>query len=80
MSFSLFLVTKAQMLVWLLAVSTVGIYLHCYVILRNWVEDSTAKNVPTTVSYIAICVAGTRQSVSCSQLSPTINGQFLGRI
>ncbi|CAJ2668891.1 unnamed protein product [Trifolium pratense] len=37
-----------------LAVLTVGIYLPCYDIFRNWFEEDTSKSAPTASPYVPL--------------------------
>ncbi|KAF7816727.1 mitochondrial carrier protein MTM1 [Senna tora] len=53
-----------------LAVPTVGIYLPCYDIFRNWLEDFTAKNVPSTTPYIPLVAGSMARSLACATCYP----------
>ncbi|ESW09558.1 hypothetical protein PHAVU_009G137100 [Phaseolus vulgaris] len=53
-----------------LAVPTVGIYLPCYDILRNWLEDFTAKNAPTTAPYVPLVAGSLARSLACATCYP----------
>ncbi|KAG2399726.1 hypothetical protein LR48_Vigan04g162700 [Vigna angularis] len=53
-----------------LAVPTVGIYLPCYDILRNWLEDFTEKNAPTTVPYVPLAAGSLARSLACATCYP----------
>lgn len=48
----------------------VGIYLPCYDILRNWLEDFTAKNAPTTVPYVPLAAGSLARSLACATCYP----------
>ncbi|KAG5019170.1 hypothetical protein AAZX31_06G119200 [Glycine max] len=53
-----------------LAVPTVGIYLPCYDILRNWLEEFTAKNAPTTTTYVPLVAGSLARSLACATCYP----------
>ncbi|RDX65097.1 Mitochondrial carrier protein MTM1 [Mucuna pruriens] len=53
-----------------LAVPTVGIYLPCYDIFRNWMEEFTAKNAPTTTPYVPLVAGSLARSLACATCYP----------
>ncbi|CAJ1974356.1 unnamed protein product [Sphenostylis stenocarpa] len=53
-----------------LAVPTVGIYLPCYDIFRNWLEEFTAKNAPTTTPYVPLVAGSFARSLACATCYP----------
>ncbi|URD76041.1 Solute carrier family 25 member [Musa troglodytarum] len=53
-----------------LAVPTVGIYLPCYDIFRNWIEEFTACNVPTLTPYAPLFAGSFARSLACVACSP----------
>nr|ACU23598.1 unknown [Glycine max] len=53
-----------------LAVPTVGIYLPCYDILRNWLEEFTAKKAPTTTTYVPLVAGSLARSLACTTCYP----------
>lgn len=48
----------------------VGIYLPCYDILRNWLEEFTAKNAPTTTTYVPLVAGSLARSLACTTCYP----------
>lgn len=53
-----------------LAVPTVGIYLPCYDILRNWLEGFTDKNAPTATPYVPLVAGSLARSLACATCYP----------
>ncbi|KAL2339657.1 hypothetical protein Fmac_007597 [Flemingia macrophylla] len=53
-----------------LAVPTVGIYLPCYDIFRNWLEAFTAENAPTTSPYVPLVAGSLARSLACASCYP----------
>lgn len=48
----------------------VGIYLPCYDILRNWLENFTAKNAPSTAPYVPLVAGSLARSLACATCYP----------
>lgn len=53
-----------------LAIPTVGIYLPCYDIFRNWSEDFTTKNIPALTPYTPLISGSIARSLACTACSP----------
>ncbi|CAI8598413.1 unnamed protein product [Vicia faba] len=53
-----------------LAVPTVGIYLPCYDIFRNWFEEYTAKNAPVATTYVPLVAGSLARSLACATCYP----------
>ncbi|KAG9448396.1 hypothetical protein H6P81_014524 [Aristolochia fimbriata] len=53
-----------------LAVPTVGIYLPCYDIFRNWMEQFTNQNVPYLSPYVPLVAGSMALSLACITCSP----------
>ncbi|PAN35095.1 hypothetical protein PAHAL_6G180500 [Panicum hallii] len=53
-----------------LAVPTVGIYLPCYDIFRNWIEDFTRSNAPGLTPYTPLVAGSVARSLACIACSP----------
>ncbi|XP_008791461.1 mitochondrial carrier protein MTM1-like [Phoenix dactylifera] len=53
-----------------LAVPTVGIYLPCYDIFRNWIEQFTACNAPNLTPYGPLVAGSLARSLACITCSP----------
>lgn len=53
-----------------LAVPTVGIYLPCYDIFRNWFEEFTAKSAPTATPYVPLVAGSLARSLACATCYP----------
>ncbi|KAF3432877.1 hypothetical protein FNV43_RR23979 [Rhamnella rubrinervis] len=53
-----------------LAVPTVGIYLPCYDILRNWFEELTMHNVPSMTPYVPIAAGSFARALACATCYP----------
>ncbi|XP_020252503.1 mitochondrial carrier protein MTM1, partial [Asparagus officinalis] len=53
-----------------LAVPTVGIYLPCYDIFRNWIEDFTSANTPSLTPYVPLVAGSVARSLACITCYP----------
>ncbi|XP_074374463.1 mitochondrial carrier protein MTM1-like [Apium graveolens] len=53
-----------------LAVPTVGIYLPCYDIFRNYLEEFTAKNAPIMTPYTPLLAGSLARSLACISCYP----------
>ncbi|XP_059629100.1 mitochondrial carrier protein MTM1-like [Cornus florida] len=53
-----------------LAVPTVGIYLPCYDIFRNWLEEFTAQNAPGMTPYTPLVAGSLARSLACTTCYP----------
>ncbi|GMN42976.1 hypothetical protein TIFTF001_012183 [Ficus carica] len=53
-----------------LAVPTVGIYLPCYDIFRNFMEDFTAQNAPYLTPYVPLVAGSAARSLACVTCYP----------
>nr|DAD19136.1 TPA_asm: hypothetical protein HUJ06_020599 [Nelumbo nucifera] len=53
-----------------LAVPTVGIYLPCYDIFRNWIEEFTTKNSPSLTPYVPLVAGSVARSLACITCYP----------
>ncbi|KAL8095790.1 mitochondrial carrier protein MTM1-like [Apium graveolens] len=53
-----------------LAVPTVGIYLPCYDVFRNYLEDFTAKNAPIMTPYAPLLAGSLARSLACISCYP----------
>ncbi|XP_020592716.1 mitochondrial carrier protein MTM1-like [Phalaenopsis equestris] len=53
-----------------LAIPTVGIYLPCYDIFRNWIEDFTTHNAPGLTPYAPLVAGSVARSIACIACSP----------
>lgn len=53
-----------------LAVPTVGIYLPCYDIFRNGLEEFTTKNAPATTPYVPLVAGSLARSLACATCYP----------
>lgn len=53
-----------------LAVPTVGIYLPCYDIFRNWIEEFTSSNCPRLTPYAPLVAGSAARSLACIACSP----------
>ncbi|KAF0899414.1 hypothetical protein E2562_019532 [Oryza meyeriana var. granulata] len=53
-----------------LAVPTVGIYLPCYDLFRNWIEDFTQSNAPGLTPYAPLVAGSVARSLACIVCSP----------
>jgi hypothetical protein len=48
----------------------VGIYLPCYDIFRNWIEDFTRSNAPGLTPYAPLVAGSVARSLACIACSP----------
>ncbi|XP_077251205.1 mitochondrial carrier protein MTM1-like [Tasmannia lanceolata] len=53
-----------------LAIPTVGIYLPCYDIFRNWIEEFTTQNAPYLTPYAPLVAGSMARSLACISCSP----------
>ncbi|KAJ0962968.1 hypothetical protein J5N97_028090 [Dioscorea zingiberensis] len=53
-----------------LAVPTVGIYLPCYDVFRNWLEEFTNRNYPNLTPYAPLVAGSVARSLVCIACSP----------
>ncbi|MQL75858.1 hypothetical protein Taro_008246 [Colocasia esculenta] len=53
-----------------LAIPTVGIYLPCYDIFRNWLEDFTTCKAPALTPYAPLVAGSVARSLACIACSP----------
>ncbi|XP_077227493.1 mitochondrial carrier protein MTM1-like [Tasmannia lanceolata] len=53
-----------------LAIPSVGIYLPCYDIFRNWIEEFTAQNAPYLTPYAPLVAGSMARSLACISCSP----------
>lgn len=53
-----------------LAVPTVGIYLPCYDMFRNWIEEYTTCNAPNLTPYAPLVAGSLARSLACITCSP----------
>lgn len=53
-----------------LAVPTVGIYLPCYDIFRNWLEEFSIQNAPSTTPYMPLIAGALARSLACATCYP----------
>ncbi|XP_058182690.1 mitochondrial carrier protein MTM1-like isoform X2 [Rhododendron vialii] len=53
-----------------LAIPTVGIYLPCYDIFRNQLEEFTAQNIPSMVPYAPLMAGSLSRSLACTTCYP----------
>ncbi|XP_050225298.1 mitochondrial carrier protein MTM1 [Mercurialis annua] len=53
-----------------LAVPTVGIYLPCYDIFRNWMEDYTSQKFPGATPYVPLVAGSLARSLACATCYP----------
>ncbi|KAL5068179.1 hypothetical protein RYX36_019066 [Vicia faba] len=53
-----------------LAAPTVGIYLPCHDIFRNWFEEYTAKNTPVATTYVPLVAGSLARSLACATCYP----------
>ncbi|XP_057951132.1 mitochondrial carrier protein MTM1-like isoform X2 [Malania oleifera] len=53
-----------------LAVPTVGIYLPCYDIFRNWIEDIASQNAPSLMPYAPLVAGSLARSLACTTCYP----------
>ncbi|KAG7981389.1 hypothetical protein I3843_05G231300 [Carya illinoinensis] len=53
-----------------LAVPTVGIYLPCYEIFRNWLEELTAQHASSVTPYVPLFAGSLARSLACTTCYP----------
>ncbi|KAI3800567.1 hypothetical protein L1987_28658 [Smallanthus sonchifolius] len=53
-----------------LAVPTVGIYMPCYDIFRNYMEEYTTKNAPSMTPYVPLVAGSVARSLACITCYP----------
>ncbi|MBA0679843.1 hypothetical protein Goari_011589 [Gossypium aridum] len=53
-----------------LAVPTVGIYLPCYDIFRNWMEGLAAEHIPIVTPYVPLVAGSLARSIACATCYP----------
>ncbi|KAB1204978.1 Mitochondrial carrier protein MTM1 [Morella rubra] len=53
-----------------LAVPTVGIYLPCYDIFRNWLEELTAQHASSVTPYVPLVAGALARSLACTTCYP----------
>ncbi|XP_076957800.1 mitochondrial carrier protein MTM1-like [Bidens hawaiensis] len=53
-----------------LAIPTVGIYLPCYDIFRNWFEEFAAQNAPSMTPYAPLLAGSLSRSLACTTCYP----------
>ncbi|CAI9274129.1 unnamed protein product [Lactuca saligna] len=53
-----------------LAIPTVGIYLPCYDIFRNWFEEFAAENAPSMTPYAPLLAGSLSRSLACTTCYP----------
>lgn len=53
-----------------LAVPTVGIYLPCYDIFRNFMEEFTSRNTPSVTPYVPLVAGSVARSLACISCYP----------
>ncbi|TXG71111.1 hypothetical protein EZV62_006046 [Acer yangbiense] len=53
-----------------LAVPTVGIYLPCYDLFRNWFEELAAQNAPSATPYVPLVAGALARSLACTTCYP----------
>ncbi|EXB72461.1 hypothetical protein L484_011463 [Morus notabilis] len=53
-----------------LAVPTVGIYLPCYDIFRNWLEELSVQKAPSTTPYVPLVAGALARSLACATCYP----------
>ncbi|XVF53451.1 hypothetical protein PTKIN_Ptkin05aG0100300 [Pterospermum kingtungense] len=53
-----------------LAVPTVGIYLPCYDVFRNWMEGLTAQHMPAATPYVPLVAGSLARSLACATCYP----------
>ncbi|KAJ9139795.1 hypothetical protein P3X46_030494 [Hevea brasiliensis] len=53
-----------------LAVPTVGIYLPCYDVFRNWMEDFSSQNIPGATPYVPLVAGSLARSLACATCYP----------
>ncbi|MBA0736673.1 hypothetical protein Gogos_010196 [Gossypium gossypioides] len=53
-----------------LAVPTVGIYLPCHDIFRNWMEGLAAEHIPIVTPYVPLVAGSSARSIACATSYP----------
>ncbi|XP_009352059.2 mitochondrial carrier protein MTM1 isoform X1 [Pyrus x bretschneideri] len=53
-----------------LAIPTVGIYLPCYDVFRNRLEEFTSHNAPSTTAYVPLVAGSLARSLACATCYP----------
>ncbi|KAK6936726.1 Mitochondrial substrate/solute carrier [Dillenia turbinata] len=53
-----------------LAMPTVGIYLPCYDVFRNWLEEFLSQNAPSLTPYAPLVAGACARSLACSSCYP----------
>lgn len=53
-----------------ICLNQVGIYLPCYDIFRNWMEEFTAKSAPSTTPYVPLVAGSLARSLACATCYP----------
>lgn len=53
-----------------LAIPTVGIYLPCYDIFRNWLEELANQNAPSLTPYVPLVAGSLARSLACTTCYP----------
>ncbi|XP_043718424.1 mitochondrial carrier protein MTM1-like isoform X1 [Telopea speciosissima] len=53
-----------------LAIPTVGIYLPCYDLFRNWIEEFTSQNAPNLIPYVPLIAGSAARSLACISCYP----------
>ncbi|XP_042479413.1 mitochondrial carrier protein MTM1-like isoform X2 [Macadamia integrifolia] len=53
-----------------LAIPTVGIYLPCYDLFRNWIEEFTSQNAPYLTPYVPLIAGSAARSLACISCYP----------
>lgn len=48
----------------------VGIYLPCYDVFRNWLEDLTTRNAPFATPYVPLVAGSLARSLACATCYP----------
>lgn len=48
----------------------VGIYLPCYDVFRNWMEDLTTQNIPAATPYVPLVAGSLARSLACATCYP----------
>lgn len=47
-----------------------GIYLPCYDIFRNWLEEITSQNLPGATPYVPLVAGALARSLACATCYP----------
>lgn len=51
-------------------VNQVGIYLPCYDLFRNWIEEFTTQNAPNLTPYAPLVAGSAARSLACISCYP----------